>query len=103
MDALLGYIDVIIIVVGSVLGATKASLAFDKDKHCLTRLLDVLLGMFVGTLSAYHYGSHYSIWLMGLVSLVGGVSGAMVIDMWLQILPTVAKSVIVKKIKKLIE
>lgn len=103
MEIVVAHLDAVLIFIGAVLGATKASLEFDKDKHCAYRGLDVLLGVFVGTVIAYHYGSQFSIWLMGLVALMGGVSGAMVIDVFMQVLPTIAKSIIRKYIKKYFE
>lgn len=103
MEFVAEHLDSVLIFIGAVLGATKASLEFDKDKHCVYRGLDVLLGVFVGTVIAYHYGSQFSVWLMGLVALMGGVSGAMTIDVFMQVLPTIAKSLIRKFVKKFFE
>lgn len=102
MEIVAQNLDTVLIFIGAVLGATKASLEFDKDKHCAYRGLDVLLGVFVGILVAYHYGSQYSVWLMGLVALVGGVSGAMVIEVFMQMLPAIARGIISKYIKHFI-
>lgn len=102
MELVAQNLDAVLIFIGAVLGATKASLEFDKDKHCAYRGLDVLLGVFVGTVVAYHYGSQFSVWLMGLVALVGGVSGAMLIEVFMQVLPAIARSLIAKYIKKFV-
>lgn len=82
------------IFVGSLLGSAKASTEFDKGKACVPRLLDLALGMFCGVSVAYHFANQNSAALSGLLALVGGVSGAMVIEVFMQMLPSIAKKTI---------
>lgn len=103
MDVLHSNVDIALIIVGAFLGAAKASIEIDGAKTWLYRGLDILLGVFVGVTVAYHYGSQFSVWLMGLVALIGGVSGALVVDVFLQVLPTITKQLIIKKVKKFFE
>lgn len=100
MELIQGQFEIVVIVIGAFLGSVKASIQFDKDKHCVYKFLDVLIGMFIGIAVAYHYGSAFSTWIMGLIAVLGGVSGAMVLDVILQVLPTIAKDVILKLVKK---
>lgn len=103
MELIHSNVDIALIVIGAILGAAKASVEIDGDKPWLYRGLDILLGVFVGVTVAYHYGSQFSVWLMGLVALIGGVSGALVVDVFLQVLPTITKQLIIKKVKKFFE
>lgn len=94
----MGYItenlDIFIVIAGSILGSVKANFEFEKEQHCLARALDIALGIFVGVVLAYHYGSGFSIWLEGLIALVGGVSGTMIVEVFMQALPSIAKEAI---------
>lgn len=94
MDYITGNLDVLIVVAGSFLGSIKANFEFEKTQHCLARALDIALGVFVGVSMAYHYGSTFSIWLEGLIALVGGVSGTMLVEVFMQVLPSLAKGAI---------
>lgn len=95
MELLLANVDLILVVVGSVLGSVKASVEFNEKRTCLQRAIDIALGVFIGTAGAYHYGSEFSIWLKGLIALIGGVSGALVLEVFMQLLPSLAKKFIV--------
>lgn len=88
---LLDHLDKVIITIGSFLGAVKASAEFKKDTHIINKLLDVCLGVFVGVVCSYHFGSQYSHWFMGLIALIGGASGALVIEVFLQLLPNTVR------------
>lgn len=94
MDIIVGKLDLILIIVGSLLGSVKANLEFEKNQHCVARALDIALGVFVGTAIAYHYGSGWSMWLEGLVALIGGVSGTMVVEVFLQMLPSLTRQLV---------
>lgn len=91
IDTLL-YIGVLFI--GALLGSAKASTEFDRDKSCVPRSIDLLLGVFCGVSLAHHFSNDQSLALSGLVALLGGVSGAMVIEVFMQMLPNIAKKTI---------
>jgi len=95
------HVDVLVIFVGSFLGSVKASVEFDSDKKCLPRLLDIILGVFCGTALTFHFGNELSVWLSGLMALVAGASGAVVIEVALQMLPSMVKTAIKAWAKKL--
>lgn len=88
------YIDDIVITLGATLGSFKASVEFDRGKTIGPRLLDLLLGVFVGIAVAAHFGSDFNAWLSGLLAVVGGASGAVVLEVIIQLLPSVTRKLI---------
>ena len=94
MNELLKNIDVIFVVVGAWIGSFKASVEFDKTKPLCTRSVDLALGLFIGIAVAFHFGARFSLWLNGLLAVVGGASGAMVIEVIMQMIPSVTKKVV---------
>lgn len=87
-------IDVIVCAAGAVMGSIKASLEFDRNKHWVPRLLDIALGVFCGVTLAWHFFNPAAPMLGGMLALVGGVSGAVVIEVFMQMLPNIAKKAI---------
>ena len=94
MSELLKNIDVIFVIVGAGLGSFKASVEFDKAKPICNRSVDLALGLFIGIAVAFHFGATFSLWLNGLLAIVGGASGAMVIEVVMQMIPSVTKKVV---------
>lgn len=94
INELTNYIDDIVILVGAVLGSFKASVEFNREKTLCPRLLDVLLGVFIGVAIAHHFGSSFNRWLSGLLSVVGGASGAVVLEVIMQMLPSMTRKVV---------
>lgn len=94
MNELLKNIDVIFVIVGAGLGSFKASVEFDKAKPICNRSVDLALGLFIGIAVAFHFGATFSLWLNGLLAIVGGASGAMVIEVVMQMIPSVTKKVV---------
>lgn len=88
------YIDDVVIILGATLGSIKASVEFDRDKSLWSRLLDILLGVFVGIAVAAHFGASFNTWLSGLLAVVGGASGAVVLEVLMQMLPSVTRKFI---------
>lgn len=99
MDYIVAHFDLVLVVLGSLLGSVKASWEFEKEQHCFARFLDISLGVFIGVTVAYNYGSEWSIWLEGLVALIGGVSGTMIVEVFMQLLPGILREAIQKFIK----
>lgn len=94
MNDLLQYVDVYVAVIGSLLGSFKASVEFNKGKPFCSRSIDVAIGIFVGVAVAFHFGATFSLWLNGLLAVVGGASGAMVLEVVMQMIPSVTKKVV---------
>lgn len=100
MNELTQHIDIIIVVIGSLLGSMKASVELDKGKPFPHRLLDILIGVFAGISAAFHFGSEFSVWLEGLLAAVAGASGAMALEVILQMLPGIVKTFVKNFISK---
>lgn len=100
MEAIYEHVDLIIIVLGALIGSFKASVEFDKDKRCVARAIDIFLGVFCGVMLARHFPNAGSTALGGLLALVGGVSGAVVVEVFMQMLPSIAKKAIKNVVEK---
>lgn len=96
METLIQYVGEIIVFFGALTGSIKASAETGRGKALVVRLVDIMLGVFVGTALAHHYGTTEQEWLRGLLALVGGVSGTLVIEVFLQMLPRLARDMITK-------
>lgn len=100
MEAIYEHVDLIIIILGALIGSFKASVEFDKDKRCVARAIDIFLGVFCGVMLARHFHNAGSTALSGLLALVGGVSGAVVVEVFMQMLPSIAKKAIKNVVEK---
>lgn len=100
MEIIYEHVDLIIIVSGALIGSIKASVECDKDKRGVARAIDIFLGVFCGVMLARHFHNAGSAALGGLLALVGGVSGAVVIEVFVQMLPSIAKKAIKNVVEK---
>ena len=100
MNELTQHIDIIIVVIGSSLGSIKASVELDKGKPLFHRTLDIIIGVFSGVAATFYFGAEFNVWLNALLATIGGASGAMVLEVILQMLPSVTKKVLKKYISK---
>lgn len=87
-------LNLVVTLAGAVLGSIKASIELDKSKSCAYRFVDVLVGVYFGVTIAFHFHNANSIALTGLLSLIGGVSGGVVVDVLLQMLPSITRKFI---------
>ena len=100
MNELTQHIDIIIVVIGSSLGSIKASVELDNGKPLFHRTLDIIIGVFSGVAATFYFGAEFNVWLNALLATVGGASGAMVLEVILQMLPSITKKVLKKYISK---
>ena len=100
MERMVENLDLIVMVIGAFIGSMKASIEFDKDKTCVPRAVDIILGVFCGVMLARHFHNEGSVALSGLLALVGGVSGAVVVEVFMQMLPSIAKKAIKNVVEK---
>ena len=103
MERMVENLDLIVMVIGAFIGSMKASIEFDKDKTCVPRAVDIILGVFCGVMLARHFHNEGSVALSGLLALVGGVSGAVVVEVFMQMLPSIAKKAIKNVVDKSIK
>lgn len=94
MESLNVDLNLVVTVSGAVLGSIKASIELDKNKSCMYRFVDVLVGVYFGVTIAYHFHNANSVALTWLLSLVGGISGGVFLDVLLQMLPSIIRKVI---------
>lgn len=92
--------DFLAIVIGALLGSAKANTEFGKHKTCIPRLIDLFVGVFCGIALALHFANRDSAALSGGLALLGGVSGTMAIDVFLQMLPSIVKKYIKNTVDK---
>ncbi len=93
-------VDNAVIFICALIGSFKASVEFDKAKTCFARGIDVMIGLIAGVASVYHFASDLSLALSALVALVGGASGAMVLDVIMTMLPSLTKFSVKAWLKK---
>lgn len=84
-------LDVVVLTVGAFLGSLKAATEFGKAKSRLVVCVDVLVGTFCGLAVAFHFHNTDSKALSALLALVGGVSGALVLEVCMRMVPSVAR------------
>lgn len=101
MVFLIENLDYTVMFLGAFVGSMKASVEFYKGKGCVGRTLDVIIGIFCGVMLAHHFRNENAIALSGVLALVGGVSGATVIEVFMQMIPNIAKNFIKKWVAKL--
>lgn len=94
MNEIAQHLDIFVVAIGAALGSFKASQEFDKDKPFCNRSIDVAIGIFVGLSMAFHFGAQFSLWLSGLLAVVGGASGAMVLEVVMQMLPSITRKIV---------
>lgn len=93
-------VDNAVIFVCALIGSFKASVEFDKGKTCFTRSVDVMIGIICGMAVVYHFANNLSLALSALVAVVGGASGAMVLEVLMTMLPSLTKISIKGWLKK---
>ena len=94
MNEIAQHLDIFVVVIGAALGSFKASQEFDKDKPFCNRSIDAAIGIFVGLSMAFYFGAQFSLWLSGLLAVVGGASGAMVLEVVMQMLPSITRKIV---------
>lgn len=86
--------DFLVIAIGALLGSAKANMEFSRSKSPGGRLLDLALGVFCGVSLALHFANDQSATLSGGLALLGGVSGGVVVDVFMQMIPSIARKAI---------
>lgn len=94
MEITQNVIEFSVLVVGAALGAFKGVMAYGKDKSFYGKVIDVAVGAYVGIMLAKHYASEWNIWYASVLSLIAGASGAMIVDVILRLVPSLAKDII---------
>lgn len=88
--------EIYLISICSLLGSTKAIIELDRQKSFCYRSVDIILGLIAGILIAFHYSDNLSIWFRLGLAIIGGATGALLIETLLQMLPQILSKVIDK-------
>ena len=89
----------IIIIIGSFLGSIKTSSIINNEGSYKDKLLDICLGMFCGVMAGHHFSNELNGYLTGLIALLGGISGAIIIEVVIELLPKATKQIITNYLK----
>lgn len=93
-------VDNAVIFICALIGSFKASVEFDKEKTCFARGVDVMIGLITGMAVVYHFASQLSLALSAMIAVVGGASGAMVLEVLMTMLPSLTKISVKAWLKK---
>lgn len=87
-------LNIIVIVVGALLGSIKANFNDKEQKTNCVRLINIVIGVFCGISVALHYEVNLATWLVGLVALTASMLSVSVLDTLYLATPTVTKLII---------
>lgn len=91
-------INLIVIIIGSILGSVKANFNDKENKPKYVKCFNVILGIFCGISVALHYQAELATWLVGLSALASSMISVTTLDTIYLLAPTIAKFVIKLKI-----
>ena len=94
MEITQNVVEVSALVIGALLGAVKGVMAYDQGKPFCSKCVDVGLGAYVGIVLSKHYASEWNMWYACVLAVVAGASGAMIVDVILRLVPSLAKDLI---------
>lgn len=90
----------LVIIIGSLLGSIKTSSVINSEADLCDKSLDVCLGLFCGVMAGHHFSNEFNIYLTGLISLLGGIGGAIIIEVIIELLPKASKQIITNYLKR---
>lgn len=90
----------LIIVLGALLGSIKTSQTINQNRHLCEKWLDIMLGLFCGVMVGHYFTQGINLYITGLLALIGGVAGAIVIEVLIELLPKLSRSYIINFFKK---
>lgn len=89
----------IIVVIGALLGSIKTSMVINAEASICDKWLDVMLGLFCGIMAGYHFSNELNVYITGLNALLGGIGGAIIIEVIIELLPKATKQIITNYLK----
>lgn len=84
----------IIIVIGALLGSIKTSMVINTETDLCDKWLDIMLGLFCGIMAGYHFSNDLNVYITGLIALLGGIGGAIIIEVIIELLPKATRQFI---------
>lgn len=98
LEAGLNDVTLVIIVVGSIIGAIKANFGTDNNTPKCNRVANGLLSIFCGVLLAKQYSDNLTVWLSGLVALTTSMLSVSILDTLHIVTPKLVKIIVKLKI-----
>lgn len=77
----------LVIMLVAFVGAMKTTIDYDANKPFCTKCVDTLVGLIVGVALSMHILNDDNFWLSVIVALIGGVMGALVVDVLKALVP----------------
>ena len=91
MEITRDVVELSVLIIGALLGASKGVMTYEQDKPFCSKCIDAGVGAYVGIVLAKYYASEWNIWYAAVLAVVAGASGAMVVDVALRLIPSMAK------------
>lgn len=91
-------LNLVVIIIGSILGSMKANFNDKEDKPRYVKCFNVVLGMFCGISVASHYQTELATWLVGLSALGSSMISVTALDTIHTLAPALTKFIIKLKI-----
>ena len=89
----------LVIIIGSLLGSIKTSLVINSEASVCDKWLDICLGLFCGVMAGHHFSNELNVYVSGLIALLGGIGGAIIIEVIIELLLKATKQVITNYLK----
>lgn len=89
----------LVIIVGSLLGSIKTSLVINSEASVCDKWLDICLGLFCGVMAGHHFSNNLNVYVSGLIALLGGIGGAIIIEVIIELLPRATRQFITNYLK----
>lgn len=89
----------LVIIIGSLLGSIKTSLVINSEASVCDKWLDICLGLFCGVMAGHHFSNNLNVYVSGLIALLGGIGGAIIIEVIIELLPKATKQIITNYLK----
>lgn len=90
---LLENYDIIVVVLGALLGTTKANMT--RDEPWYERIVDLMLGLFCGISAGLYFSTPNPV-LPGLIALASAMLGANLLEAFLQATPKELRTLVLK-------
>lgn len=89
----------LIIVIGALIGSVKTSYIINREDSGCDVAIDICLGLFCGIMAGYHFSNELNVYITGLISLLGGIGGAIITEVIIELLPKASKEIIIMYLK----
>lgn len=89
----------LIIVLGSFIGAIKGTFSYTEEQTSCNRLINVLVSILSGVFITKHYANDLSVWFAGLVALTSSMLSISVFDTLHSLVPKIVKAILKLRIK----